>query len=86
MGTLLQDSKFGVRMLAKDRGFTAVAVLTLTLGICATSTTFSWLDSTLLNPIPGVTHISDLVTVPEGAVVNTPPLHFLIRTSGPARP
>jgi predicted permease len=72
MGTLLQDLKFGVRMLAKNRGFTAVAILTLALGICATSTIFSWIDSTLLNPIPGVAHTSDLFTVMRGTVSEHP--------------
>ena len=79
MGTLLQDLKFGIRMLGKNRGFTAVAVLTLALGICATSTIFSWIDSTLLNPIPGVTHTSDLFTVMRGTVSEhpTPPFSYL---------
>ncbi|MGB7844355.1 MAG: ABC transporter permease [Candidatus Acidiferrum sp.] len=72
MGALLQDLKFGLRMLAKNRGSTAVAALTLALGICATSTMFSWIDSTLLNPIPGVTHTSDLVTVMRGTVSEHP--------------
>ncbi len=78
MGTLLQDLKFGIRMLAKNRGSTAVAVLSLALGICATGTMFSWIDSTLLNPIPGVTRTSDLVTVMRGTVSEhpTPPFSY----------
>ena len=78
MGMLLQDLKFGIRMLAKNRGSTAVAVLSLALGICATSTMFSWIDSTLLNPIPGLTHTSDLVTVMRGTVSEhpTPPFSY----------
>ena len=78
MGTLLQDLRFGIRMLAKNRGFTVVAVLNLALAICATSTIFSWIDSTLLNPIPGVTHTSELFTVMRGTVSEhpTPPFSY----------
>jgi putative ABC transport system permease protein len=79
MGTLLQDVKFGLRMLAKNPGFTAVAVLTLALGIGATSTIFSWIDSTLLNPIPGISRTSDLVAVMRGTVSEhpSPPFSYL---------
>ncbi len=72
MGTLIQDLKFGLRMLARNPGFTAVAVITLALGIGATSTIFSWIDSTLLDPIPGVSDTSDLVSVMKGEVSEHP--------------
>lgn len=65
MTTLLQDFRYGSRMLLKRPGFTAVAVGTLALGIGATSTIFSWIDSTLLNPIPG---LSDTGNLPENGV------------------
>jgi predicted permease len=50
--TLVKDLRFGVRMLAKNPGFTAVAVLTLALGIGATSTVFTVAEAALLRSWP----------------------------------
>jgi putative ABC transport system permease protein len=63
---LWNDVRYGARMLRKSPGFTAAAVLTLALGIGATTATFSCADALLWKPVP-LPHLETLVMVGQRA-------------------
>src|SRR5437899_8102115 len=69
MGTLVQDVKYGLRMLAKNPGFTVVAILTLALGIGINSTIFSLARGMLLAP-PPVLDPEHLIVVSGGRLAD----------------
>lgn len=71
MRTFWQDLRFGLRFVWGNPGFTAVAVLTLAIGIAAITTAFSWIDNLLLNPFPGSSDAGRLAVL-ESTSIHTP--------------
>src|SRR5262245_63312006 len=70
----MNDLRYAIRMLVRNRGLAAAAVVSLGLGIGANAVIFSWVKSVLLYPLPGVARQSDLVAIAtqtrDGAYVN----------------
>ncbi len=79
MAGLLQDVRFALRQLRKNPGFTMTATAMLAVAICGNSTVFSWIDGTMLHPVPGAQDTSGLVSVMRGEwnISPAPPLSYL---------
>ena len=79
MSGLLQDVRFALRQLRKTIGFTITATAMLAVAICANGTVFSWIDGTMLHPIPGAHDPGALVSVMRGQwnVSPAPPFSYL---------
>jgi predicted permease len=60
---MLQDLRFGLRLLRRSPGFSILAILCLTLGIGASTSVFSWIEGILLRPFPAVVHQERLMAI-----------------------
>jgi len=70
----MHDLRFAFRQLRRNPGFTAVAVITLGLGIGANTAVFTLIDALLLRTLPGVKDPQPLVLVTDGGEL---PLAYL---------
>src|ERR1700723_2018150 len=74
-----RDVRYALRQLRKSPGFSITATAMLAVAICANSTVFSWIDGTMLRPIPGARDTGDLVSLQRGerSFSPTPPFSYL---------
>src|SRR5213076_2527258 len=63
LADLIQDLRFGCRMLRRSPGFSSLAILCLTLGIGANAAVFSWIEGVLLRPYPLVAEQDRIVAI-----------------------
>jgi predicted permease len=79
MAGLFQDVRYASRQLRKNPGFTITATAMLAVAIGANSTVFSWIDGTMLRPLPCARDTGQLVSVMRGAwsTSPTPPFSYL---------
>jgi predicted permease len=86
LDNLWQDLRVGFRMLRRSPGFSALAILCLTLGIGANAAVFGWIEGILLRPYPAVAHQERLVAIggisrdePRGTPLSWPDFQDLQR-------
>lgn len=75
MDRLLRDCRYAIRMLRKAPGASAIAIVSLALGIAVNTTVFGWMRGVLIDPLPGVADIGRLVTIetvaPSGTMLDS---------------
>ncbi len=78
MAGLFHDIRFALRQLGRSPAFAATAILMLALGICAAGTVLSWIEGTMLRPVPGARDTARLVTIMRGTwnTSPAPPLSY----------
>jgi predicted permease len=78
MAGLLQDVRFALRQFRRSPGFTVTATAMLAVAICANSTVFSWINGTMLHPIPAARDTGSLVSVMRGqwSITPSPPFSY----------
>src|SRR5579863_3730984 len=76
---LSRDVRYALRQLRKSPGFSIPATVMLAVAICANSTVFSWIDGTMLRPIPGARDAGELVSLQRGErnFSPTPPFSYI---------
>ena len=72
MTSIWQDLRYSLRIIVKAPGYAAITILTLALGIGANTTIFSWINSSLLNPVPGVSNASEVLSLTQGNPGDSP--------------
>ncbi len=79
--TVAQDARYAVRVLRRSPGVSTIAVLSLAIGIGASTAAYTWMHAVLLDPLPGVPAASDLVAVesvtPAGTYIDSSWLDYL---------